>query len=459
MAGVDHETPDDRRAAGRTARKEVPRSSHGDWSPAADRPDPVDLITSQDADRLQWLVPIRHGRMSESSFAFYRGAAKIMASDLASTLTSGLTAQLCGDAHLANFGTFASPDRRQLFDVNDFDETLPGPWEWDLKRLAASFVLAGRANGFGKKQIRAVTERSVSGYRKAMAKYASDRTLDIWYSQASLEKILDATPTKKDRKDISRQAKKARSKGSLRALSKLAEQVDGKFRIKSHPPLLLPLRDLGDSADPDVLREQVETSVASYRETLVDNRRVLFDRFELIDIALKVVGVGSVGTRCMVVLFQGRDQGDPLFLQVKEATRSVLEDHLPKSRYSKYGKRVVAGQRLMQASSDIFLGWDTVAEVNQHFYWRQFHNMKGSAEVEAMNPDRMGRYAALCGVTLAHAHARSGDPIGIAGYLGNSNTFDRAVAEFAFSYADQNDRDYEAFTDAIKSGRIEAADG
>jgi len=397
--------------------------------------------------------------MSESSFAFYRGAAKIMASDLASTPSSGLTAQLCGDAHLANFGTFASPDRRQLFDVNDFDETLPGPWEWDLKRLAASFVLAGRDNGFGKKAIRTVTEQSVSGYRQAMAKYATDRTLDVWYAQASIEKIIDATPTKKIRKDISRQAKKARSKGSLRALSRLAEQVDGRFRIKSDPPLLLPLRDLADTADPDALRAQVETSVASYRDTLADNRRMLFDRFKLIDIAMKVVGVGSVGTRCMIVLFQGRDQDDPLFLQVKEATDSVLEDHLPKSQYSEHGERVVAGQRLMQASGDIFLGWDTATEADHHFYWRQFHDMKGSAEVEAMGPERMGRYAMLCGVTLAHAHARSGDAIAIAGYLGKSDSFDRAVAEFAFKYADQNDRDYEAFTDAIKSGRVDAADG
>ena len=454
-----HRTPEERRAAGRAARKEVPRSSHGDWSPAGDRPDPVDLITSQDADRVQWLVPIRHGRMAESSFAFYRGAAKIMASDLASTASSGLSAQLCGDAHLANFGSFASPDRRQVFDVNDFDETLPGPWEWDLKRLAASFVLAGRDNGFGNKAIRAVTERSVSGYQQAMARYASDRTLDVWYAQASIEKIVAATPTKKDRKDISRQAKKARSKGSLRALSKLAEQVDGEFRIRSDPPLLLPLRDLADSTERDRLREQVEASVVSYRDTLADNRRTLFDRFKLVDIAMKVVGVGSVGTRCMVVLFQGRDQSDPFFLQVKEATASVLEDHLPKSQYSSSGERVVAGQRLMQASGDIFLGWDTVAETDHHYYWRQFHDMKGSAEVEAMQPERMGRYAALCGATLAHAHARSGDPIAFAGYLGKNDTFSRAVTEFALKYADQNERDYEAFTEAIKSGRIEAADG
>jgi uncharacterized protein (DUF2252 family) len=459
---ADHRTPDERHAEGKARRKEVPRSSHGDWAPAADRPDPVELITSQDTDRVQFLVPIRHGRMSESPFAFYRGAAKVMASDLASTPSSGLIAQLCGDAHLANFGSYASPDRRQVFDVNDFDETLPGPWEWDLKRLAASFVLAGRDNGFGKKNIRAVTEQSVSGYREAMAKFAADRTLDIWYSQASLEQILDSIPEKKDRKIIRKQAKKARSKGSLRALSKLAEQVDGKFRIKSDPPLLLPLRDLIQNIAPedlDALREQVETSVKSYRNTLAENRRALFDRFELIDIAMKVVGVGSVGTRCMIVLFQGRDQDDPLFMQIKEATPSVLEDHLPKSQYSKHGKRVVTGQRLMQASSDIFLGWDTDADTDHHYYWRQFHDMKGSSDIESMSPGRMGRYAALCGLTLAHAHARSGDPVAIAGYLGSSDTFDRSIAEFGFRYADQNDRDYAAYSDAIKSGRIETAAG
>ena len=455
----DRQTPEERKAAGKALRKDVPRSSHGDWSPACDRPDPVEVITSQDEDRVQWLVPIRHGRMAESAFAFYRGAAKIMAGDLASTESTGLTAQLCGDAHLANFGTYASPDRRQVFDVNDFDETLPGPWEWDLKRLAASFVLAGRDNSFDKKTIRSITEQSVAGYRQAMTKFAANRTLDTWYSQPTMEDIVNATPTKKGRKALSKQTKKARSKGSLKALSKLAEHVDGKYRIKSQPPLLLPLRDLTQRMDTDEMRQQIDTSVASYRNTLADNRRVLFDRFELVDIAMKVVGVGSVGTRCMIVLFQGRDEDDPLFLQIKEATDAVLEDHLPKSTYKEHGERVVRGQRLMQASSDIFLGWDTVTKADHHYYWRQFHDMKGSADVESMGPDRMGRYAALCGMTLAHAHARSGDPIAIAGYLGSGTVFDKALAEFAFTYADQNDRDYEAFVDAIKSGRIDAAEG
>jgi len=398
---------------GRAIRALVPRSSHGEWLATSEVRDPVSIVTSQNASRLQFLVPIRHWRMSQSPFTFYRGAAKIMAGDLASTPSSGLNAQLCGDAHLANFGSYASPDRRQVFDVNDFDETLPGPWEWDLKRLATSFVLAGRDNGFDKSAITAATTQSVASYRQSMAKYAAERTLDVWYAQATLDKIAAATPNKKDRKKISKGAEKARSKDSLKALNKLAEHVDGKYRIKNEAPLLVPLRDLAHSMDPDALRKQVTGTLDSYRDTLADNRRVLFDRFELVDIALKVVGVGSVGTRCMIVLFQGRDQDDPLFLQIKEAEASVLEDHLPKSTYEEHGERVVRGQRLMQASSDIFLGWDTNKDADHHYYWRQFHDMKGSADVESMNADRLGRYAAICGMTLAHAHARSGDPIAI----------------------------------------------
>jgi uncharacterized protein (DUF2252 family) len=455
---TERKTPEERHADGKALRKEVKRSSHGDWSPAADRPDPVDVITSQDANRVQPLVPIRHGRMSESAFAFYRGAAKIMAGDLSSTHSSGLDAQLCGDAHLANFGSYASPDRRQVFDVNDFDETLRGPWEWDLKRLATSFVLAGRDNRLDKATIRSVTAQSVSGYRQAMAKFAAERTLDVWYSQATLDQIAASAPKKKDRERITKKSAKFRSKGSLKALSKLAEHVDGKYRIKNQPPLLLPLRDVAESMDPDKLREQVIGSLDSYRNTLADNRKVLFDKFELVDIALKVVGVGSVGTRCMIVLFQGRDQDDPLFLQIKEAEASVLEDHLPKSPYSEPGERVVAGQRLMQASSDIFLGWETVPD-KHHFYWRQFHDMKGSADVATMNPALMANYATLCGATLAHAHGRSGDSIAIAAYLGSGDVFDRAVTKFAFTYADQNDRDYATFSEAIKSGKIEAEKG
>ena len=453
-----HRSPEQGKSDGKNLRKTAPRSSHGDWSPAADRPDPVEVITSQDADRVQALVPIRHGRMAVSPFTFYRGAAKIMAGDLASTTSSGLNAQLCGDAHLANFGSYASPDRGQVFDVNDFDETLPGPWEWDLKRLATSLVLAGRDNGFDKSAITASTAQSVASYRQTIAKCAVQRTLDVWYAQARLDQIAAAAPKKKVRKQISKAAAKARSKGSLKALSKLAEHIDGKYRIKNEAPLLLPLRDLAKSMDPDALREQVSGSLQGYRNTLADNRRVLFDRFELVDIALKVVGVGSVGTRCMIVLFQGRDEDDPLFLQIKEAEAAVLEDHLPKSTHKEHGERVVRGQRLMQASSDIFLGWNAVPD-KHHYYWRQFHDMKGSADVATMNPTRLQNYAGLCGATLAHAHARSADTIAIAGYLGSGDIFDKAVTEFAFTYADQNDRDYAAFLAAIDNGNIEAADG
>jgi uncharacterized protein (DUF2252 family) len=452
-----HRNPEERKADGKALRKDVPRSSHGDWSPAANRPDPVDVIASQNADRVQPLVPIRHGRMAVSSSAFYRGAAKIMAGDLASTPSSGLNAQLCGDAHLANFGSYASPDRRQVFDVNDFDETLPGPWEWDLKRLAASFVLTGRDNGFDKSAITAATTMSVAGYRDAMAQFAAQRTLDVWYAQRTMDQIAADDPKKSDRQLISKTAEKSRSKGSLKALSKLAEHVDGKYRIKNHAPLLVPLRDLARLMDPDALQEQVINGLESYRNTLADNRRVLFDRFDLVDIALKVVGVGSVGTRCMIVLFQGRDQDDPLFLQIKEAGASVLEDHLPTSQYEEPGERVVRGQRLMQASSDIFLGWETVPD-KHHYYWRQFHDMKGSADAAAMNPRLLRNYAGVCGVTLAHAHARSADSIAVAGYLGSGDKFDQAATEFASAYADQNDRDYAAFITAIADRRIEATD-
>ena len=454
---TNRRSPEERKADGKARREAVPRSSHGDWSPATDRPDPVDVITSQNANRVQPLVPIRHGRMVVSPFTFYRGAAKIMASDLASTQSSGLNAQLCGDAHLANFGTYASPDRRQVFDVNDFDETLPGPWEWDLKRLVTSFVLAGRDNGHDRSDITAATTQSVASYRQAMAKFAARRTLDVWYDQVTLDEITAATPKKKDRKLLTKTAEKARSKDSLKALSKLAELVDGKYRIKSQPPLLMPLRDLSTSMDADNLREQVLGSLQSYRSTLADNRRLLFDRFELVDIAFKVVGVGSVGTRCMIVLFEGRDEDDPLFLQMKEAEASVLEDHLPKSEYEEHGERVVRGQRLMQASSDIFLGWEAVPD-KHHYYWRQFHDMKGSADVASMSARRLRNYAVVCGGTLAHAHARSADTIAIAGYLGSSDRFDSAITEFAFTYADQNDRDYAAFKAAIDDGTIEADD-
>ena len=452
-----HLTVEERHERGREARKQVPRSSHADWSPAPDRPDPVDVLTAQDATRLQSLVPIRHGRMSVSPFTFYRGAAAIMAGDLAPTPVSGIDVQLCGDAHLSNYGAFASAERNLVFDVNDFDETLPGPWEWDVKRLAASFALAGRSNGFKREQTTDAVMKSVEGYRTAMAHFAQQATLDIWYAELSVDKLAAAITKKSDRQRVSKSAAKARSKTSLKAMAKLTERADGMLRIASSPPLIVPLRDLvGENAD--ALRGQVEHSWELYRDSIRDDRRALLNRYRLVDIALKVVGVGSVGTRCMLALFVGRDDGDPLFLQVKEAEASVLEAHLAPSDYDVPGERVVQGQRLIQASGDIFLGWSS-GDTGHHYYWRQFHDMKGSADVATMNPRRLGAYATVCGWTLAHAHARSSDPIAIAGYLGKGSSFDRALTQFAFTYADQNDLDYATMRSAIDDGRITAEDG
>jgi uncharacterized protein (DUF2252 family) len=396
--------------------------------------------------------------MAVSPFTFYRGAARIMASDLSTTPVSGLVAQICGDAHLSNFGSYASPERTQVFDINDFDETLPGPWEWDLKRLAASFVLAGRDNGLSDDDTRGAVLGSVGAYRTMIGELTTAATLESWYAHLSVAEISAALPSKKDRKRVTKSAAKARSRDSLQAMSKLTETVDGRVRIKSEPPLLVPLRDAGPNfgLDADAIDEAVRHSLAAYRSTLQDDRKVLLDRFELADIALKVVGVGSVGTRCFIALFLGKDETDPLFLQVKEATSSVLEEYLPSSVYPVHGQRVVQGQRLMQATSDIFLGWSEGLRGPQ-YYWRQFRDMKASVDLSRMGARRLAQYASICGWTLAHAHARSGDPFAIAGYLGTSDAFDRAVTDFAFAYAAQNDADYQAFMEAIASGRIEAA--
>lgn len=457
QAREERSTPAERRSEGKALRKSTPRSAHADWTPAADRVDPVSTLLGQDESRLQPLVPIRHARMAESAFAFFRGAAAVMAGDLATTPASGLTAQLCGDAHLANFGSFASPERRQVFDLNDFDETLPGPWEWDVKRMATSFVLAAQDNGFRDSDGRDAATKSVASYRQGMAALASARQLDVWYWQLSLEAIQAAAPSKTARKQLDKTARKWRGKNSQRALKKLAEGVDGKLRIKSDPPLLLPLREaLSSRTDADDLREQITSSFGEYLDSLQDDRRHLLQRYRVLDMALKVVGVGSVGTRCLIVLLVGRDEDDPLFLQVKEAQESVLGPHLGPSYYPHHGQRVVEGQRLIQSTSDIFLGWSSMT--NADYYWRQFHDMKGSADVAAMDPRRLTAYAAACGGTLAHAHARSGDAAAISGYLGKGDSFDRALAEFAISYAAQNERDYAAFTDAISSGRVEVAE-
>jgi uncharacterized protein (DUF2252 family) len=437
----------------------------------------VGLLAEQNLTREPDLVPVRHGRMLVSPFTFYRGAAKIMAADLAATPTAGLNVQLCGDAHLSNFGAFASPERRLLFDLNDFDETLPGPFEYDVKRLAASFTIAGRNNGFAKADTKAATLGSVAAYREAMAGFATMGTLAIWYAHLDEDQLLSgiqsataeaakaskkaAKAAKQVEKSARKGAAKAHTRDSLQALSKLGERVDGQYRIVSQPPIVVPARELaatyGLSGDQmgRVLREQFR----GYRATLQDDRRRLLERFQFVDMARKVVGVGSVGTRAFIVLLQGRDQQDPLFLQVKEATRSVLEGPLRKSRFKQPGERVVQGQRMMQAASDIFLGWTKGAEDDRYFYWRQLRDMKGSAVVESMAPVALAFYAGICGWTLARAHARSGDPVAIAAYLGESDRFDRSIVDFSKGYADQNELDYQAFAEAIRSGRLEALEG
>ena len=468
---VKHASLDERRDEGKAARQEVSRSSHTGWEPVADRFDPVALLEQQNATREPDLVPVRHGRMKVSPFTFYRGAAKIMAADLADTPTAGLTVQLCGDAHLSNFGAFGSPERNLVFDVNDFDETLPGPFEFDVKRLAASITIAGRNNGFPPSEVRAATAASVETYRTGMERFAAMSTLEVWYANVSEQDIVTATDEaartatagegKEMRRRIRAAAAKAHTRDSLQALSKLAEPADGRYRIVSQPPIVVPIRDVQEAfgLDPDMIQQVLHDQFRDYRRTLQDDRRHLLERFELVDLARKVVGVGSVGTRAYILLLQGRDSGDPLFLQVKEATASVLEDHLPKSRYHQHGERVVQGQRLMQATSDIFLGWTKGIEENRYLYWRQLRDMKASADVEAMTANGLTLYARLCGFTLARAHARSGDSVVLASYLGKKDSFDKAITDFAERYADQNERDYEQFTAAIESGRLEAREG
>jgi uncharacterized protein (DUF2252 family) len=455
-------TPEERSVTGKEHRKKVPRSSHAEWSPSPNRPDPVELLSEQDVARQQDLVPVRHGRMRVSPFTFYRGAARVMAADLAPTPVSGLRAQICGDAHLSNFGVFASPERTLVFDVNDFDETLPGPWEWDLKRLVASFAIAGRNNALDRPTRDTVTRRATQAYREAMGQLAESSTLDGWYSKLSAEAVMQTVKQKKQRVGLEKGLEKARLRDSLQAFNKLTEVVDGQVRIVTQPPSVVRLQDLGEAAgiSQERLAEVAHKSLENYRATLPDDRRVLLDRFQLVDVARKVVGVGSVGTFCLIALFVGRDAGDPLFLQIKEATSSVLEEFLPKSRYKHHGQRVVEGQRLMQATSDIFLGWMRGAgDDRRHFYCRQLRDGKASAVIEEMGHPQLLWYAGLCGWTLARAHARSGDAIAIASYVGRSDTLDRSLAEFAELYADQNELDHQAFEQAIADGKIEAVDG
>jgi uncharacterized protein (DUF2252 family) len=479
---------EERRAKGIAARERTPLSSHAKWRPAADRPDPLSVLEKQEATRTPGLVPVRHGRMMVSPFTFYRGAAAIMAADLAATPVAGLEVQLCGDAHLSNFGAFASPERRLVFDLNDFDETLPGPFEYDVKRMAASFTIAGRNNGFSKADARDATMASVTSYRQAMAAFAQMRTMDVWYAHLDEDQIAGAGRSavaevtkgakkgpKADRKQAKQRTKEARkaakraektrvkahTRDSLQALSKLGELVDGKYRIVSQPPLVIPARDLArlSGISPGDLDHVVRQQFRAYRATLREDQRHPLDRFQIVDMAHKVVGVGSVGCQAFIVLLQGRDAHDPLFLQVKEATASVLEPCVRKSRHRQHGQRVVVGQRMMQAASDIYLGWTRDPADNRHYYWRQLRDMKASADIESMTPLTLAFYAWTCGWTLARAHARSGDPIAIAACLGDGDEFDKSITGFSQRYADQNERDYQQFADAVRSGRLEALEG
>ncbi|MGO9457104.1 MAG: DUF2252 domain-containing protein [Acidimicrobiales bacterium] len=472
MQAIPHLSVEERAKLGKDARALTPRSSQAEFSPAVDRPDPVALLERQAKTRVPELVPIRYGRMLVSPFTFFRGAALVMASDLANTPRSGLTAQVCGDAHLSNFGLFASPERRMMFDVNDFDETLPGPWEWDLKRLAASVVIAARDREFTEKEARTAATEVGASYRREMARLAGLSTLDVWYSHidvaallAELEATATKTGTKADKRIAARTVQiitKARTRDSLQALNKLTTVIDGQLQIASDPPLLVPTEELFSQEVSDALRDTFHQLVRGYRRTLQTDRRHLLEQFQFVQIARKVVGVGSVGTRAWILLMVGLHNNDPLFLQAKEAEASVLEEFVGKSRYANHGARVVAGQHLMQAASDIFLGYQKVNGIDgvtRDFYIRQLRDWKGSFDVEGSIPPGLVKYVGVCAQALARAHARSGDRVAIASYLGNGPTFDRALADFAEAYADRNDLDYEALKKAANSGRITVESG
>jgi uncharacterized protein (DUF2252 family) len=449
-------SPKERKEYGRSLRESAPLESHGDWTLPADRADPVRLVEEQNETRMPWLVPVRRARMSASAFSFFRGAARIMAWDLAPTPVSGLTAQICGDAHIANFGAYASPERRLVFDLNDFDETLPGPWEWDVKRLAASMFIAARFNGLKKKEARSLTESTVRSYRKSMADFARMGLLDLWYCLAEVEESARAIKDKKVRGALRSVTEKAKRKDSRHALLRLAEEVEGRYRIRHEPPLLVRGAKLREESARDEVERMILGGYEQYLKSVPDEIEHLLRRFRPVDFAVKVIGVGSVGTRCGILLLEGRDQADPLFLQIKEANESVLEEHLGRSRYGRAGRRVVEGQRLMQTVSDIFLGYFRAEASENDYFMRQLKDWKGSANVESASADALATMGPARGWTLARAHERSGDPIAIAGYLGNRKTFDRAVTAFAERYAEQNEADFEAFVAGIESGRLEA---
>ena len=448
-----------RGAEGKSARKRVPRVSHAAFEPAPGR-DPIAILAAQEEDRLQDLVPLRHERMAESAFAYYRGTPAVMAFDLASTPRTDIVVQASGDAHISNFGLFASPERALVFDTNDFDETLPGPWEWDVKRLAASVVIACRANGFSASATREATMVAVRGYRLWMARYATMRLIDVWYASltdADIREAAEATGWLQGRAGAARRQNietlfsKARRRDGMRAFESLTSVVDGRRVILEDPPVVTHVETAGGAA-------ALEKVFTDYRATMPEHRRDFLERYRFVDVALKVVGVGSVGTRCFVIVLQGRDENDPLILQAKEATASVMEPHLQPSLHDHHGQRVVVGQQLMQGTSDIFLGW-TTGPGGRDFYIRQLWDMKGSVDTTTLQPIGMGFYGALCGRALARAHARTGDAVAISSYLGTSDTFDGAIADFAETYADVNARDHAAYVAAIEAGRITVPQG
>jgi len=463
-------SPPERVARGRRARDAAPRAEHGRWRPAADRPDPIALLQEQAASRVPELVPVRHGRMLVSPSTFYRGAAFIMAADLAPTPVSGITVQLCGDAHLLNFGVFASPERQMLFDINDFDETLPGPWEWDVKRLGASFEIAGRDLGFTRSERREAVLATVHEYRAEMRRAAERTVLESWYAHLTVDRVMDWVRAevkagrlkKRQAAQIERDVVKARSRVHERAFSRLAAAVDGRLKIVPDPPLVVPIDQLlSEGSARERTAAWMRSLVARYRRSLPHEHHPV-EEYQWVDTARKVVGVGSVGTRAWILLMVGRDNGDPLFLQAKEAQASVLERFVGGSEYANRGRRVVVGQLLMQAASDIFLGWVRLTGIDgqeRDYYVRQLHDWKGGIAIDDLRPSGAVLYGRICGGTLARAHARRGDRIAIASYLGKGDAFDEAIADFSVAYADQNERDYEAFADAVRSGRLAAVSG
>jgi uncharacterized protein (DUF2252 family) len=454
---VAYKTLRERRDVGEDAAQRAPLASHAEWAPSPNRADPVDLISAQNETRVPWLVPVRHGRMQVSPFTFYRGTAAIMAADLATTPRSDLEVQLVGDAHLSNFGVYASPERKLVFDANDFDETLAGPFEWDLKRLAASFMIAAQHLDLGKKAARKVTMDVTEAYRQAVQEFALMGYLDLWYDHIAVDQVsrFSNLPRKEMNRRLEKFSQKAQKQTNLKALDKLAYRVDDRFRIRSQAPVLVPVRELLEEYQPEEIEQMVLEAFEDYMRSLRVDRRQLVERYRLVDYAVKVVGVGSVGTRCFVLLFEGRDDGDPLFLQAKEATASVLEEHLGPSPFAQHGERIVHGQRQIQAQSDILLGW-TRARAGRDYYIRQLKDWKGAFDVETATADTLGFYARLCGYTLARGHARSGDPVSIAAYLGDTDEFARAITAFSETYAGQATADYATFRSAIDDGTIEA---